>query len=203
MTYAQLIDQIKTEGRVKDDDAFTSIAISLVNESFKEAVESQRPFELRDEIPLTLVSGVGSIPLPDNFFIHHQFFYGVPDGREYALTDQDKAISPAPRGLYGKPKSFQVQEGLVVVLAPADMISSGDSLRMIYYLAPPEITEATINDEVAIPRLEPFLIRFAIRRARMFHSDDVQVAQMLSQDVGAAAQAYTKDSPERESKTGA
>lgn len=203
MIYQNLIDQIKTESRLKDDDSFTSIAIGLLNEAFKEAVESQRPFELRNEVNLSLVSGVGTVSPPDDFFIHHQLFYKLSTGKEYQLTDQDKAIAPAPRGLYGYPKTFEIQEGLNIVLSPVELISSGDNLRLIYYQIPPIITMANITQENPIIRLEPFLIRFAIRRGRMFHSDDLQVAQMLTSDVGAAASAYTKDSPERNSKTGA
>lgn len=202
MIFGDLVTQIKTEGRLADDDAFTQTVLGIINESFKEAVESQRPFELRNQVSIALTSGVGTVPVPTDFFIHHQLFYTSSLGPEYQLTDQDKAISPAPRGLFGYPKTFEVENGLNFILGPANLITSADTLRVIYYQKPPEVSEAMLNQVNPIPRLEPFLIRCALRRVRMYHSDDLQVAQMLTADITSAASAYTKDTPERESKTG-
>lgn len=205
MTFSDLINQIKTEGRIKDDDAFTPVVIGLMNEAYKEAVESQRPFELREEVSIALTANQSTVPVPSDFFIHHQLFYQTGSYAPYQLTDQDKAASPAPRGLYGKPKQFEIQSGtpLQIILKPTTNIASGDTLDLIYYQAPTIVTSTNLTSPNPIPRLEPFIIRMALRRVRMYHSDDIQIAQMLTGDISSAANAYSKDSPERESTTGA
>lgn len=200
MKFQDLIDQIKTESRIKDDDSFLPMVIGLLNELFKEAIEDQRPFEQRVDtvLPLT-VTGVGQLTCPDDFFIHHQLFFHDSDtGREYQLVDQDGAIPPAPKGMYGHPKSFELLAGepTIISLQPQIGIVAGDSIRLIYYKGVPEITPDNLTQDNPIPRLEPFLIRATIRRIRMFHSDDVQVAQMLTGDISSAAQSYSKDEPE-------
>lgn len=202
MTFQELAQQIQMEGRIKDDDAFLSIVIGLMNEAYKEAVEAQRPFELREEVSISLTSGQGTVPLPVDFFIHHQLFYKTGAYAPYQLSDQDKAASPAPRGLYGKPKQFEIQSGQVIILKPSNNVGGGDMLDLIYYQAPTIIASSNITEQNPIPRLEPFLIRMALRRVRMYHSDDIQVAQMLTGDITSAANAYSKDGPERESSTG-
>lgn len=197
MKYEELVEQIKTEGRVKGDDDFVPTIIGLLNELFKEAVESQNPFELRKEVELDLTTDTPTVALPSDFFIHRQVhFIDADTGRRYPLTDQDKAIPPAPRGLFGHPKSFEIA-GSTILLKPSDEIVTGDKLLLVYYKFPPVVTEETLINENPIPRLEPFLVRGVIRRIRMVHSDDMQVVQILSGDTNAAAQAYTKDEPRR------
>jgi hypothetical protein len=202
MVYQNLVNQIKTEARIRQDNSFDSTVIGLINELFKEAVESQRPFELRSEQPLNLTTATATVALPTDFFIHHQvFFKDVDTGKKWQLTDFDKAIPPAPRGFYGHPTGFQVASGNLVVLPKEDIVS-GDQIILVYYKKPPEISEIDLVNSNPIPRLEPFIIRGVLRRLRMLHSDDLQVAQMLSGDISSAAQAYTKDSPERDAKSG-
>lgn len=205
MKFQDLIDQIKTESRIKDDDSFLPMVIGLLNELFKEAIEDQRPFEQRVDIVLPLnTSGVGQLVCPDDFFIHHQLFFHDSDtGREYQLVDQDNAVPPAPKGLYGHPKTFELLTGepTMINLQPQIGIVAGDRIRLIYYKGVLEITPDNLTQDNPIPRLEPFLIRAAIRRVRMFHSDDVQVAQMLTGDISSAAQGYSKDEPEPKKAT--
>lgn len=201
MTFQDLVNQIKTEARIKEDDSFNPTVIGLINELFKEAVESQRPFELRNEVTLSLTpSGTGIIPVPDDFFIHHQIFYkDINSSREWQLSDEDSIILPAPRGMYGFPKSFQIVNGIRIAIKPSSSVVAGSTLRLIYYQTPPEINQSQLIDDNSIPRLEPFLIRACIRRLRMFHADDLQVAQMLSGDISSAAQGYSNDEPEMKS----
>lgn len=200
MTYQSILDQIKTEARIKQDSSFDTLVISLINELFKEATESQRPFELRQEVsitPLTLNATV--VTLPIDFFLQHQILYtDAVSGKQYDLIDQDDAISPAPLGLYGKPKSFEISTGGVLRLKPFGNIAVNDSVLLVYYKTPPTITVATLIDENPIPRLEPYIIRGCVRRIRMYHSDDIQVAQMLQMDMQSAAAGYAKDEPEPE-----
>lgn len=203
MVFQDLVNQIKTEGRIASDSEFDPMVIGLINELFKEAVESERPFELRADIVLALTTATATVALPADFFIHHQVFYQDADtGRTYQLTDEDKAVPPAPMGLYGHPKSFEVVTSGQIILKPSGAIVTGDSVLLIYYKKPPEITQASLINANLIPRLEPFLVRGVIRRIRMFHSDDLQVAQMLSGDIQSAGQGYSKDSPERSQKSG-
>lgn len=198
MRYEQLIEQIKTEARVKADTTFDDVAIALINELFKEATEAQRPFELRADVSLSVVAATGLVTLPDDFFVFHQVLFQDSDtSREYPLTLEDEAIQPAPRGLYGHPKSYSVLADNTIALKPYAAIVTGDHVRLVYYKIPPIIDAAHLGDENSITRLEPFLVRAAIRRIRMLHSDDVQVAQMLSGDVSSAASGYTKDEPVR------
>lgn len=197
MKFSDLILQIKAEARVKADDAFDAVVIGLLNEMFKEATLAQRPFELRGEVPLAITAVTGLVTLPADFFVHHQVrFHDADTGREWALTTQDEAIQPAPRGMYGHPKSYQVESGQIL-LKPATAIVGGDTINLVYYKIPPIVLIDALTVDNPIPRLEPFLIRATIRRIRMLHSDDVQVAQMLSGDVGSAASSYTKDEPVR------
>ena len=197
MKYADLVEQIKTESRVKGDDEFVPTIIGLLNELFKEAVESQNPFELRNEVQLALTTGGESVALPNDFFIHKQvLFMDADSGRRYPLTDQDQAIPPAPRGLYGHPKSFEIT-GATILLKPATGIVTGDKLLLVYYKFPPVITEDTLISDNPIPRLEPFLVRGVVRRIRMIHADDLQVAQMLGGDATSGAKAFTNDEPRK------
>lgn len=198
MIFQDLVSQIKTEARIKEDDSFDSTVIALINELFKEAVESQRPFELRNEVSLNLTpSGTGIIDVPTDFFIHHQVFYkDINTLREWQLSDEDSIILPAPRGMYGFPKSFQIVNGVRIAIKPSSSVVEGSILRLIYYQKPPEIGMVNLVDDNPIPRLEPFLVRACIRRLRMFHADDLQVAQMLSGDISSAAQGYANDEPE-------
>jgi hypothetical protein len=160
-------------------------------------VESQNPFELRNEVELPLTTQVATVALPNDFFIHKQVqFQDADTERHYPLTDQDRAIPPAPRGLYGHPKSFEIA-GQTILLKPADAIVTGDSLLLVYYKFPPVVTPETLIDDNPIPRLEPFIVRGVIRRIRMVHADDLQVAQMLGGDTSSAAKAYTNDEPRR------
>lgn len=195
MRYQLLVDQIKTEARIDTDSEFDTLVIGLLNELFKEAIESQRPFELRSEAVLTLTTDTPNIALPDDFFIHHTLHYkDVDSGRSYRLSGQDKAILPAPSGLYGKPKCFEIL-GNQIYLKPFDQIVSGDTINLVYYKGVPEVTPDTLDTDNPIQRLEPFLIRGVVRRIRMFHSDDVQVAQLLAGDVASAAKGYVNDEP--------
>lgn len=195
MKFSALIAQIKTEARIKAGTEFDAMVIGLLNEMYKEAVENQRPFELRAEVEIP-IPNTGQVPLPNDFFIHHQVIFEDADGRSYSLSDQDKPSQPAPRGMYGHPKSFEIT-GAIILLKPATTLAVDDVLRLIYFRLPPIVTLQNVNDENSIVRLEPFLIRTCIRRIRMFHSDDVQVAQMLTSDVSAAASGFTRDEPER------
>lgn len=198
MIFQTLIEQIKTEARIKEDDEFDSTVIGLINEMFKEAVESQRPFELREETFLNLTTATNTVALPEDFFIHQEILFVDADtGREYQLTDQDEAISPAPRGMYGHPKSFEIVTGQLLNIKPFANIVTGDKIHLVYYKFPPVVTTETVIAENPIPRLEPYLIRTVIRRLRMFHIDDAQVAQMFSQDVASAAKGYSNDEPVR------
>lgn len=201
MKFGSLVEQIKKEARLATDATFDATVVSLLSELFKEAVEQQRPMELRKEVLLPLTTNNGTVTLPNDFFIHHQFQFNDTDtGRQYPLTDQDKAIPPAPRGLFGHPKSFEVVTGNTVNLKPATAIVTGDNLFLVYYITPPVVTLDNLNDENPVVRLEPFLIRATIRRLRMFHIDDAQVAQMLSDDVKTAAIGYGKDEPREKSE---
>lgn len=198
MLFQDLVDQIKSESRIKEGDDFDSTVISLINELFKEATESQRPFELRQEITLALVAATGIATLPSDFFVYHQVIFQDSDtSREWTLVDQDKAAAPAPRGLYGHPKTFEVMTGGILSIKPKVALVTGDTVFLVYYKSPPTLTEALLTSANPIPRLEPFLIRSVIRRLRMLHSDDISVAQMLSQDVSSAASAYSRDEPEK------
>jgi hypothetical protein len=203
MIFQDLLNQIKSEGRIREDSSFDNIVIALINELFKEAVESQRPFELRNEVSISIgTSGNNQVPLPTNFFLYHQVFYkDINTGREWQLSDEDKVILPAPRGFYGFPKSFAVASPNIYI-KPKTNIISGSVLRLIYYKIPPEIDTSQLVNPNPIPRLEPFIIRAAIRRLRMFHADDLQVAQMFTGDIGSAAQGYANDEPEKKPPQG-
>lgn len=196
MLFQSIVDQIKTEARIKSDSSFDVEVASLITELFKEAVESQRPFELRQEVNLPLNTAQATITLPTDFFIYHRvYFQDSSTGKKWILSSHDDAIMPAPVGFYGHPKSFQLITGNQIALDPVTSIVSGDSIDLIYYQNPPTLTVAGFSTQNPIPRLEPFLIRAAIRRVRMLHSDDVQVAQMISGDVASAAKGYTNDEP--------
>jgi len=200
MLFQDLVIQIATEGRISGDADFQPLVIGLINELFKEAVESQRPMELRCETLLDLTSGVEFVELPDNFFIHHQVrFIDIDTQKVYSLTDQDKAASPAPRGLYGHPKTFEIQSGQIILKPPLAIVT-GDKLHLVYYKIPPVLTPALLQTQNPLIRLEPFLIRGCVRRIRMLHGDDLQVAQILGGDVSSAATAYSKDEPIRNSR---
>lgn len=200
MIFQNLVNQIKTEARLKEDSTFDDLVIALINEMFIEAVQSQRPFELRREVFLLVAAVTGVVSLPDDFFLHHQLFFNdIDTGQEWQLIDQDEASQPAPRGFYGHPTSYEV-EFEEALIKPTGAIISGDQIRLIYYVAPPILSSVNILQENPIPRLEPFLLRACLRRARMFHTDDMQVVQVLSGDVASAASAYTKDTPVKEVK---
>jgi hypothetical protein len=196
MIFQNLLNQIKSEARVRTDDNFDAVIIDLLNEIFQESVSSQRPFELREEVSLTFSVVTGYIDLPDDFFLHHSVdFHDVDTDKIWPLSDQDEAISPAPRGFYGHPKHYEVV-GTRILVAPISSLIVGDKLILVYYKKPPTITTETLIDENPIPRLEPYLIRSAIRRIRMLHTDDVQVVQMFQQDMVSAARGYVKDEPQ-------
>lgn len=198
MLYQDLLAAVKAEARIKQGDDFDSIVLGILNEAYKEAVQNNRPFELRDSTTLNLTTATSRVALPVNFFFHHQVnFKDANTSRVYPLNDQDDASQPAPRGMYGHPKSFEVVTGNQLFLNPWDQIVSGDQIILVYYKIPPIITEDNLTEENPIIRLEPFLIRSAIRRVRLFHSDDVQVAQLLSGDIQSAAIGYTHDEPEK------
>ncbi len=201
MKFDLLIAQIKKEARIATDATFDPTVIGLLNELFKEATEQQRPFELRAESLLDLTTGNGTVALPTDFFIHHQVnFMDADTSRSYPLTSQDKAIPPAPIGLYGHPKSFEIKAGNLLDIKPASSIVTGDRVFLVYYKTPPVVILGATNVDNPIVRLEPFLIRAVIRRIRMLHSDDVQIAQMLNGDVQTAASGYAKDTPATKEK---
>lgn len=198
MIYNDLIAQIQKESRVSGDSGFLPVIVGLFNELFKEAVESQRPFELRGETQITLTTDQELVPLPADFFIHHQiFFFDADTQKKYQLIDQDKAAMPAPRGLYGHPKTYEVMSPNIGI-KPFDAVVGGDAIFLVYYKNPPVVTLDNLIAANPIPRLEPFLIRACIRRLRLLHSDDVQVAQLLTGDITSAASGYAKDKPEKE-----
>lgn len=198
MIFQNLIAQIKTESRVKSDDNFDTVVIGLLNEIFKEAVISQRPFELRKKIQLTFTTtGIATVTLPTDFFLHHEVvFKDIDTGKQWQLQDTDKAVEPAPRGFYGHPKAFEIR-GTDLDVSPSGVVQN-DSLFLEYYKTPPVIenTPLALAVENPISRLEPFLIRACIRRLRMLHIDDPQVAEMFKQDMNSAAQGYAKDEPQ-------
>ena len=200
MTYRELLAQVKTEARIADDDTFDSIVINLLNELYIEATLQSRPDDLRNETILTLTTSPTVTNLPSDFLVEHQFdFIDADTGKEWRLSGQDEAISPAPRGLYGHPKSYQVQatgSTQQVILKPYSSIVNGDQLRVIYYEKPEVITTSNLDTENPNPRVEAFLIRAAVRRVRMFHSDDLSIAKMLEGDITSAARAYDKEKPE-------
>ncbi len=197
MLFSDLITQIKAEARVAADENFDSVVVGLLNEMFKEAAEAQRPFELRAETTLAATPVTGLTALPADFFVHHQIQYvDIDTSVTWELTDEDEAVQPAPRGMYGHPKAYELLTGAIII-KPPNAIVLGDSLRLVYYKTPPIVSLSALNVANPIPRLEPFLIRAVIRRIRLLHSDDVQVAQMLGGDVASAASAYTKDEPVR------
>lgn len=196
MKFDSIVAEIKAEARLATDNTFDQTVVNLLNEFYKEAVEQQRPFELRAEAILPLTTNTGTVNLPTDFFIHHQLrFQDADTGRNYPLTDEDKAVPPAPIGLYGHPKSFEILANSVLNLKPYTLIVTGDSVFLVYYKAPLLVDINNLAIENPIPRLEPFLIRAVLRRLRLFHSDDIQVAQLLAADVQSAAAGYAKDEP--------
>lgn len=196
MIYSDLITQIKTEARIQKDTEFDAMVIGLLNEAFKEAVESQRPFELRTEVVLPITAGTGFVTLPNDFFLHHQIeFIDVDTNKIWVLVDEDGAVQPAPRGFYGHPKAFEI-EGSTLTVKPITSLVGGDQIRLVYYKTPPIVVTTSLQTVNPITRLEPFLIRFAVRRIRMFHAEDIQVAAMLQGDIASAASGYSKDEPE-------
>lgn len=201
MLYFDLITQIKKEGRIESDDSFDAVIVGLLNELFKEAVESQHPFELKAETQLVLTNSTETVSLPSDFFLHDQIVFQDEDtGREWKLSDQDDANQPAPRGMYGHPKTYEILSTQLSI-KPASEIISGDKILLIYYKTPPTVLLTTLNTQNPIPRLEPFLIRAAIRRIRMFHSDDMQVAQMFQGDIASAGKGYSNDEPKETQST--
>lgn len=199
MKFQDLIIQIQTEARVKGDDSFVPAIMGILNELFKEATQSQKPFELRREVSLTLTAATPIVALPADFFIHNQVrFTDVDTQREYALVHQDQAIPPAPKGLSGHPTSFEILGGLVSI-KPASEIKSGDQLQLVYYAIPPVITADNLTTDNPIPRLEPYLIRGAITRMRIVHVDDPTAVQALTPMASAGGSAFAKDEPRRAS----
>lgn len=196
MTYQQIVDQVKEEGRIDGDNDLVPIVIGLINEAYKEAVMDQRPFELRKNATINLTASNSEFNLPADFFIHHQFiFHDVDTGKEWKLVDQDGPIQPAPRGFFNHPKSFELISGNKVQLKPFEGIITSDTLKLEYYYTPPILTLANLSTPNPIVRLEPFIVRMAIRRVRMFHLDDPTVMEALSGDVNAASQAFQRDKP--------
>jgi len=200
MTYREILAQVKTEARIASDNTFDSIVINLLNELYIEATLQSRPDDLRNEVLIELLTSPAVIDLPSDFLVEHQFnFIDADTGREWMLTQQDEAIQVAPRGMYGHPKSYQVQatgSQQQVILKPYTSIVAGDKIRLMYYESPEKITTINLDTVNPNPRVEPFLIRSAIRRVRMFHSDDLQIAQMLQGDIVSAVRAYDKEPPE-------
>lgn len=200
MLFQDLLTQIKTESRVQGDDSFTLPLLGIINELFKEAVESERPFELRQDVDINLTTAPAVVTLPADFFLHHRItFKDANTGRQYQLNSEDKPVQPAPRGMFGHPKSYELITGSPsqIVLKPFDQIVAGDRLNLVYFKKPPEVTVDMLIQQNPLPRLEPFLIRGAIRRMRIIHIEDQTAVQMLTGDVGSAAQSYTKDEPKR------
>ncbi len=198
MTFDNLVRQIQIEARLKTDVTFVPLIVSLLNESFLEAVENQRPFELKKEIEISL-NGVtnGRKELPADFLVHHEvLFKSLNLARVWPLSDEDDATQPNPRGLSGYPKSYEVIGGNQVYIKPFNTIVNTDSIYLIYYAKPPLVDVNNLVVQNTIIRLEPFLIRFTVRRLRMFHTDDPQVIQWLAGDIASAAQGYSKDEPQ-------
>lgn len=200
MLFGLLVEQIKTESRVKTDDTFDAVVVALINELFKEAVEGQRPFELKAETTLNATITTGITDLPTTFFLHHKVYFRDADTeREWQLVDQDDNFEPAPRGMYGHPKTFEILSDNKISLKPPGAIVGGDTINLVYYKAPPIVDLETMDiTENPIPRLEPFLVRAAVRRIRMLHVDDIQVAQMFTGDIASAASGYAKAEPPEE-----
>lgn len=197
MTFAELIEEIRYESRIKAGTDFQEILINLLNELFIEAVCSERPFELRTRAPLNATPTTGITALPADFLVHHEVLYqDINTGRQWPLYDIDDASQPSPIGLYGHPKSFEIITGNNLFVGPTTQIVTGDIISLLYYKQPLVITTSNLQTENPIVRLEPFLIRSAIRRARMFNTDDVQVAQMFEGDIASAANMFSKDQPE-------
>ena len=200
MTFQQLLEQIKTEARIKGDSAFDDTVVGLINEVTKEAALSERPFELKQEIKILLSTTQRLIDLPFDFFVHHEILFHDSDTtKTYQLQDEDDAAQPAPRGMFGHPKTFEVLTSNQLFIKPFEQIVSGDSIFLVYYKKPLEIANslASLTQINPIPRLEPFIIRACIRRIRMFHSDDPNMVQALSGDIASAGKIFAKDEPEK------
>lgn len=196
MKYADLVRQIKNEARVKDDDTFTSIIVDVLNDLFKEAIESQRPFEFKKETTIPLTAAVTHFDLPVDFFLHHKvIFHDVDTGKEYPLTDEDGAVQPAPRGMYGHPRTFEINTGGQIFIKQIGSIVTGDWLILVYYKKPPEIDPSDLIIDNPLARLEPFLVRAAIQRVRLYHSDDATAMQVLNGMVSSAAKGFSNDEP--------
>jgi hypothetical protein len=196
MRYEEILAQVKIEARVKDDSTFNAICIGILNDLFKEAISSQRPFEFKKESSITLTANQDLFDLPADFFVHHEILYwDVDTSRTYPLTDEDKSVEPAPRGLYGHPRSFEILTENKVYIKPSEGIVTGDELRIIYYKTPPIVTTANLTTNNPLPRLEPFLLRAAIQRVRMFHTDDPAAMQLLNGMVTSAAKGFANDEP--------
>jgi hypothetical protein len=197
MLFQEMLDQIKGEARIKQDDTLDEIVFGIINQQFKEAVQNNRPWELRKAEKIPLTTGNSLFNLPQDFYLWHEILFNDADtGRVWGLVDQDGAAQPAPIGMYGHPKSFEIIENNQIFVNPSSSIVTGDFINLVYYKIPPIVTEEILTQENPIPRLEPFIIAASIRRVRMFHDDDMAVAQMLTGDIQQAAQGYTKDLPE-------
>lgn len=195
MTYRDLVDRIKVEARIAGDANFDALVIGLINEVSVEAVQSQRPFELRKELDLP-IDTQGIVELPEDFLFHHEVIFKDSDTlKEWELTDQDKDAPPAPRGMYGHPKTFEILSDAKITVKPFSSVVPGDLLFLVYYKKAPISSSEGLDEEVLLTRLSPFIIRATLRRIRMFHSDDIQVAQLLQGDISSAARGFTLDAP--------
>lgn len=189
MTYNDLIEKIKKEGRVEADDDFDDFIIGVLNELYIEATEQEKIPELRENFIYGWNELQEAISLPDGYLkIHSVRFYPLNFETGWDLGSTSGVIEPAPPGFFGYPKSYEIR-GDLIQISPVDGVGYGDTLEITFYGTPPFINSTTRTNEIFVPRLEPYLIRAALSRVHLYHSK-VDLAQAYTSGSAEGGKAF-------------
>lgn len=185
-TFAELVDQIKIESRVKGADNLDGFIGAVINELLLAYAQKNRYFEfLVTNSPVTTSFATSLYTLPADFMNMRLVRY------KQANTGFIRTLNPRPQYIdtaNGTLPRWYELAGDKIVVFPYDDLPAGDLLYLDYYKIPDTLSGTAV---FPIPRLVPTLKLEAIHRV-IIYNGDLQRAAALR---GEAAENETRSKP--------
>lgn len=202
MTLAEFLVLVKAEGRLAGDTAVDEMLIGWLNEGMLEAAMQQETPELAAAVDIAYTGDAdGELDLPVDYLKMNRVWFFVTEGDGWRIYDKEGPVPPAPRAYYGYPKSYVLRAGSKIVLEPEAEIDTGDSISLEYYKKPTTYTSGSPSTTILPERLIPFVTKFCLERAYLWHEKYQSMQGMTQLKIQSAQAAGTENPPKSDPKS--
>jgi len=166
-TYAQLLDTIKTECRVKASDNLDLWIKDIINQELKVlCANAEYPELLVPFATLAITTdeqSVFALPVGARQIVAVEFAYDSVDSYWRSLTQRNSFIHSLTTGT----PNWYFRAGNSLYVFPHSLVTTDNAIRISYYKEVPDLVLDA--DTIAVPDLEPTLIKKVNARVMRYH----------------------------------